>query len=199
MRRGIITPLSLGFPPKQRRINLIGNLWEKIMIQLSAEYIRSRFDYDPELGLLCWKKANERWNKKPAGSLHKCNAGKVYIRVTLDRNSVYAHRIIWIWITGEQPDTIDHIDGNGLNNKWANLRSVKFSDNGKNQKKHLTNTSGYAGVSYRKDCGKWRARLMVDGKSISFGAFPTAEAAHKARHQAVNAYGFNSNHGKSLT
>lgn len=199
MRRGIITPLSLGFPPKQRRINLIGNLGEKIMIQLNAEYIRSRFDYDPESGLLCWEKANERWNKKQAGSLNKCQAGKVYIRVTLDQSSVYAHRIIWIWMTGEQPDTIDHIDGNGLNNKWSNLRSVKFSDNGKNQKKHLTNTSGYAGVSYRKDCGKWRARLMVDGKSISFGAFPTAEAAHEARLQAINAYGFNANHGKSLT
>jgi hypothetical protein len=167
------------------------------MIELNAEYLRSRFEYDPESGGLSWKNAKKRWKQKPAGSVHKGNAGKIHLRVTLDKLGVYAHRIIWVLMTGEQPETIDHIDGNGLNNKWSNLRSVKFSDNAKNQKKHVTNTSGYAGVSYRKDSGKWRARLMVDGKSISFGAFPTPEAAHNARLQAINNYGFHHNHGRS--
>ena len=167
------------------------------MIELNAEYIRSRFEYDPESGVLSWKSSNKRWMQKPAGCVHKGNAGKVHLRVTLDKDGVYAHRIIWVWMTGEQPETIDHIDGDGLNNKWSNLRSVKFSDNAKNQKKHVTNTSGYAGVTYRKDSGKWRARLMVDGKSISFGAFPTPEAANNARLQAINNYGFHHNHGRS--
>jgi hypothetical protein len=40
---------------------------------------------------------------------------------------------------------------------------------------------------------------MVDGKSINFGAFLTPEAAHNARLQAVNVYGFNTNHGRRLT
>ena len=197
VRRGIITPLSLGFPPKQRRINLIGNLWEKIMIELNAEYIRSRFDYDPESGLLCWKKANKRWKKEPAGSLHKCNAGKVYTRVTLDFTGVYAHRIIWIWMTGEQPDTIDHIDGDGLNNKWSNLRSVSQSENMKNQRIHKTNPSGIGGISYRKDSGRWRVRVGKDGQVCNVGTFLNFDEAVIARDQAFSQNGYTVNHGKS--
>lgn len=169
-------------------------------IHIDPILVRKCFDYSPETGVLTRVATLETRGRKPKGRrVHVAHGGKKYYKHGVFNLNVYEHRIIWIWMTGEQPDTIDHIDGNGLNNKWSNLRSVKFSDNGKNQKKHLTNTSGYAGVSYRKDSGKWRARLMVDGKSISFGAFPTAEAAHEARLQAVNTYGFNSNHGKSLT
>lgn len=46
--------------------------------------------------------------------------------------------------------TIDHIDGNTLNNRKSNLRIVLEKDNHKNVKKKSTNTSGIRGVSYNK-------------------------------------------------
>jgi hypothetical protein len=160
--------------------------------------VKKCFEYDPNTGILTRVATVESRGAKPKGRrLHVAHSGKKYYKHGVFNLNVYEHRIIWIWMTGEQPETIDHIDGDGLNNKWSNLRSVKFSDNAKNQKKHVTNTSGYAGVTYRKDSGKWRARLMVDGKSISFGAFSTPEAAHNARLQAINNYGFHHNHGRS--
>ena len=169
-------------------------------IHIDPILVRKCFDYSPETGVLTRVATLETRGRKPKGRrVHIAHGGKKYYKHGVFKLNVYEHRIIWIWMTGEQPDTIDHIDGDGLNNKWSNLRSVKFSDNGKNQKKHVTNSSGYAGVTYRIDSGKWRARLMVDGKSINFGAFPTPEAAHEARLQAVTAYGFNANHGRSLT
>ena len=169
-------------------------------IYIDPILVKKCFDYSPATGDLNRVATLATKGIKAKGKrVHIAHGGKKYYKHGVFNSNVYEHRIIWIWMTGEQPDTIDHIDGDGLNNKWSNLRSVKFSDNGKNQKKHLTNTSGYAGVSYRKDCGKWRARLMVNGKSISFGAFPTPEAAHHARLQAVSAYGFDANHGRRLT
>jgi len=169
-------------------------------IHIDPILVRKCFDYSPETGVLTRVSTLETMGRNPKGKrVHVAHGGKKYYKHGVFKLNVYEHRIIWIWMTGEQPDTIDHIDGDGLNNKWSNLRSVQHSINLKNQKKHVTNTSGYAGVSYRKDSGKWRARLMVDGKSINFGAFPTPEAAHHARLQAVSAYGFDANHGRRLT
>ncbi len=93
-------------------------------------------------------------------------------------------------MTKEQPKEIDHIDGNGLNNKWSNLRSVSHSINAKNQKKHKNNTSGNSGVTFRKDSNKWRARIMVNDKSISLGTFLKKEDALSARIEAENKYYF---------
>lgn len=93
-------------------------------------------------------------------------------------------------MTGEQPINIDHIDGNGLNNKWSNLRSVSHSVNGKNQKKHKTNTSGVSGVYYRKDSNRWRARIMVDDKAISLGTFKNKDDAIAARKEAEIKHNF---------
>lgn len=93
-------------------------------------------------------------------------------------------------MTGEQPDDIDHIDGDGLNNKWSNLRSVSHNLNGKNQKMHTTNTSGVSGVYYRKDSGRWRAKIMVDNKQINLGTFKNKDDAIAARKEAEIKHNF---------
>lgn len=118
------------------------------------------------------------------------NSKRIYLRVSVDGQLIYLHRLIWVWVTGEQPDEVDHKDGNGLNNKWENLKNVPHSANGKNQKIHTTNTSGTAGVCYRKDSGKWRARIMVDGRMISLGAFTDKAEAITARQAAEAQHGF---------
>jgi hypothetical protein len=169
-------------------------------VRIDPILVKKCFDYSPETGVLTRVSTLETKGRKPQGRrIHIAHNGKKYYKHGVFKLNAYEHRIIWIWMTGEQPDTIDHIDGDGLNNKWSNLRSVKFSDNGKNQKKHTTNTSGYAGVSYRKDSDKWRARIMVNGKPISVGTFQTKEAAIHARDAANSEYGFHENHGKRLT
>ena len=50
------------------------------------------------------------------------------------------------------------------------------------------NTSGYKGVSWRKDSNKWRAQLWVNGKSYNIGCFDTKEEAIEARKQAEEKY-----------
>lgn len=153
--------------------------------------VRECFNYNPGTGMLTLRKPRGLHGifKEGAevGRIDKSGTRrsvKLYLRTYMKPGFIaYVHRIIWVWMTGEQPDTIDHIDGNGLNNKWSNLRSVPFAVNGRNQKLHSTNTSGTSGVTYRKDSGKWRSRMMVDGEMISLGTFADKQEAVNARSQ----------------
>lgn len=81
---------------------------------------------------------------------------------------------------------IDHIDGNPLNNSKINLRICSHNDNIKNLSKHKDNTSGYKGVTKRRN--KWRARICVNRKHISLGCFLTKEEAARAYNEAAIIY-----------
>jgi len=161
------------------------------------EEVRRMFNYCPETGLLSYKHKRGQGSKSKAGDAAGRvdesgvkNSIRLYLRVWIGKPvwNAYVHRIIWVWMTGQQPEEIDHIDGDGLNNKWRNLRSVPHSVNGKNQKLHATNTSGTAGVTQRKDNGRWRARIVVNGKMINLGTFIDKQQAIDARKEAQTSF-----------
>ena len=82
-------------------------------------------------------------------------------------------------MTGEVPQTVDHINGNRMDNTWENLRSVTQQQNMENIKKmRPDNTTGYRGV--HKWHGKYRAKIVSNKKQIHLGTFSTAEEAAKA-------------------
>ena len=164
---------------------------------LDVNLIRKWFRYNEITGVLSLNMDRGRYNRHKkgdaVGSIHECgpkNSKKYYLRTNFDGALVYVHRVIWVLVTGEQPDEIDHLDGDGFNNKWLNFRNVPHKVNGKNQKRHITNTSGKGGVTYRKDTGKWRARIMVDDKSINLGSFESKDEAIAARMKAEHEHGF---------
>lgn len=83
---------------------------------------------------------------------------------------------------------IDHINGDPLDNRRSNLRICSQRDNARNCRRGKNNKSGFKGVSWKADIGKWRARIMVDRKEISLGAFNSAEEAAKAYDAAAVQY-----------
>lgn len=104
---------------------------------------------------------------------------RAYAVGTVNSRLVKMHRII----TGA-PDGlhVDHIDGNGLNNRRENLRLCKHSENAKNQRINSRNTSGYTGVvRHSRNEGKWIAKITADGVNYYVGTFDTAEEAARAR------------------
>jgi hypothetical protein len=65
---------------------------------------------------------------------------------------------------------VDHIDGNGLNNRRINLRNVSSEMNNNNCKMFSTNTSGINGVVVVREQGvahSWRAIWYEDGNCRS--------------------------------
>jgi HNH endonuclease len=76
---------------------------------------------------------------------------------------------------------VDHVDGNCLNNQRSNLRLCTNRQNSQNRwRLHSNNTSGYKGVSQRKDSGKFFAYITFDSLKIHLGCFATAEEAARA-------------------
>lgn len=73
---------------------------------------------------------------------------------------------------------VDHIDRDGLNNTRENLRAVTMTENNRNSRMRVTNTSGYRGVF--ADQNQWQAQIQVNGKRRHLGRFSTAEDAARA-------------------
>jgi hypothetical protein len=156
---------------------------------LTAEYVRSILDYNPETGIFRWRfraDCPQRWNTRYALSvagttLHR---GAIYIRI--NRINCYGHRLAWLVMIGEWPIAdIDHIDGNPSNNSWHNLREASDSENLCNRGRTKKNTSGFKGVSYYSahpewNLKRWVARIRKDGTTHRLGYFTTPEEAHVA-------------------
>jgi hypothetical protein len=83
-------------------------------------------------------------------------------------------------------EDVDHIDGDGLNNRRNNLRVATSAQNGRNRGAQRNNTSGYKGVGWDKSRQKWTAQIKVNGKQKHLGRFDTPEAAHKAYCEAAD-------------
>lgn len=79
---------------------------------------------------------------------------------------------------------IDHINGNGLDNRRENLRIVTQSANVMNSGNYRSNTSGKRGVSWQPDREKWYAYISKDGVMRGLGRHDTYEAAVEAREAA---------------
>lgn len=74
---------------------------------------------------------------------------------------------------------VDHINGNPLDNRKANLRLCNDTGNARNASKRKDNTSGFKGVTLHKDTGKWQASIRANGNPKYLGLFDTPEEAAK--------------------
>ncbi len=159
-----------------------------------ADIFRERFDYEPESGRLIWKKRairsyrdkiwNLRYARTEAGWVS--NHGYRNVRIQYDgKQRIHpAHRIIWAIVHGEMPDRlIDHIDGDGLNNRLVNLRLATQSQNSMNGKFFKDTRSGMKGVVVSGN--KFLARIKVKGQLISLGTYLTKHEAARAYHEAA--------------
>ena len=82
---------------------------------------------------------------------------------------------------------IDHINGNGLDNRRANLRLATVAQNAWNSRKRNPH-SGYKGVCFASDKGLWRAAIVCHGRRIHLGYFKDKITAAKAYDSAAIKY-----------
>lgn len=91
---------------------------------------------------------------------------------------VYMHRVLLGLKYGERK-SVDHRNGNKLDNRLENIRACSQAENCKNTRMRSTNTSGFKGVSWIESRGKWQATIAANGKSIYLGRYKTPEEAHE--------------------
>lgn len=112
----------------------------------------------------------------------------VYEPNTGKRQRLLMHRVIL-----DAPDgvLVDHINGDGLDNRRSNLRLATHRQNHANRQSPIRNKTGYIGVAVSRNGTRFRGyAIMDDGQvchSASFGS-PT-DAARAADVLRVEAYG----------
>lgn len=102
-------------------------------------------------------------------------------RYAYREQGVLMHRIILERVLGRKLSTseqVDHIDGDGMNNRRDNLRVASNTQNRYNSAKMSNSKWSYKGIAYHGK--KWRARITVNGLRINLGSFDLPEQAHAA-------------------
>ena len=146
---------------------------------LNKELLNEYFEYSD--GELYWKKLFDNRNQVKlndnAGHIHKSPNKISYKRITFLKKRYFVHQLVFMMFNGYIPKQIDHIDGNGLNNKIENLREVTSQQNCLNRRLRKDNKIGFKNIYWRNDSKKWRVTLSVNGKNKDFGSYFDIEIA----------------------
>lgn len=155
---------------------------------LTHAQLKELIFYDPENGIL-----KKRKTGKILGSKISRDG---YIRIRLRYKLYLAHRLAWLYMTGQFPkDQIDHINHNRSDNRFVNLREATNQENAKNRKPHIKNKSKISGVSWDKKSNKWRSEINNKNKKIYLGLFDDKFEAICIRKSTENKLGYHQNHG----
>jgi len=153
---------------------------------MDAARLRELLDYDPETGI--FRRRRTAGGVKAGAIAGTPRKQLDYVVLSLDHKKYLAHRLAWLYIYGEWPQQhIDHIDHDGLNNRFANLRDVSRSINQQNRAgPTCRNRTGTQGVRERD--GKLCAEIRIDGRSVNLGRFQNKEQASAAYREAKQKY-----------
>lgn len=154
--------------------------------------------YDPHTGKFWWMipgcgpgGGGCRGVGRPAGRCSKAG----YVRLSIDGVRYRAHRLAWYYMTGAWPtQQIDHKNGIRSDNRWENLREATQQQNSANMMRPRPPSGTPKGVfryhNPKTGTVRYRAHIMVDGRSIYLGTFlDQDEAAAAYRSAAVKHFG----------
>jgi len=147
---------------------------------LTQRELKEMFSYDPDTGLFTNLTVRGHGRIK-IGDI----AGNIYANgyryIEIKGKAFRSCRLVWLYVNGELPTKfVEHRNGNKSDDRLRNLRLATNSENQANRGAPSNNTSGTKGVRFDSDRMKWRAQIMVNGKSKNLGRFQTREEAMAA-------------------
>ena len=94
-----------------------------------------------------------------------------YAKATIDGAEIKLHQFIM------HMSNVDHVNGNGLDNRKSNLRIANNSQNHANMLPQLGGSSPFKGVTFDRSRKKWSAKITVNHKTINLGRFSDGHEA----------------------
>tara|TARA_R110000824_G_scaffold6960_6_gene31923 strand:+ start:1354 stop:1941 length:588 start_codon:yes stop_codon:yes gene_type:complete len=175
----------------------MAEMYHQLELELrpSKEFLHKLFQY--ENGKLYYKAREVReprdnnWNVrvagKEAGTTFRCRKDGPRVRIKIKGHTLFRSRIIWEMFYGPTNLQIDHINGDTLDDRIANLRTSTQGQNTYNRKLCSRNTTGVKGLGVRKTKRKdgtfyikWVGRVKKCGKEKTTGKFPYTEEGKQA-------------------
>lgn len=134
-------------------------------------------DYDPETGIFTRKVRTS--NRVHIGDRVGTISGNGYWTAGIGGFYAYLHQFAWLYVHRVWPPRdIDHENTVKIDNRFSNLRLATESQNLSNTGPKSNNTSGFKGVSAKRN--KWAADIRSNGKRFRLGTFHTKEEAYAA-------------------
>jgi len=135
----------------------------------SKEFVASNDKFIPHIVRKYKYNRNNGEFTSTRGVVKPNEKGYVHLQQTVNnvRRTVPAHRVACYLLGYDiSKGEVDHIDGDGTNNKPSNLRVVSRSMNRRNSALSSANTSGMVGVSWHKRQRRWEVRVC--GKAVGY-------------------------------
>ena len=160
---------------------------------MDATTVRELLHYDPETGVFTWLKRIAQ--RQYVGDVAGCLKSNGYVQIKYRRKNYPAHRLAWLWMTGEWPkDEVDHRDRNRANNRWLNLRAATRKQNQENRTPRKDSTSGVTGVLWSNRDQAWRVTIHVDGRKRHIATRKSLDEAVAIRAAASRKHHTHSTH-----
>jgi hypothetical protein len=153
---------------------------------ITHQELKSVLDYCPNTGFFTWKKRNSRRVQigDRAGAYSNPSPRYLktsYLQIMINGRNYTAHRLAWFYVQERWPThMIDHINGDGWDNRIANLREATGSQNQMNRRAlNGNNKSGVRGISITKQ-GTYHAAIKYKWKTVFSKTFPSMKQAKEA-------------------
>lgn len=145
---------------------------------LTQEQLKALLSYDPDTGIFKWLDCNRNHRDDNVAGSKRLNG---YISIRVDYSLYYAHRLAWLYMTGDWPkDQIDHINRTRDDNRFCNLREATLAQNNLNSKIRSDSQIGLKGAYRQKGKNRFYSKITYRGELYRLGYFDTAEEAHEA-------------------
>lgn len=146
---------------------------------ITVDQVKRLLHYEPDTGVFTWLVQRSQF---PAGKVAGRKDLVGYIQIKINYKNYLSHRLAWFYMTGEWPEhEVDHRNNDRADNRWANLRAATRSQNQGNRLRSRNNTSGFKGVLWDKQSGRWKARI----RQRDLGYYANIEDAAAAYEKAA--------------